>query len=60
MTTDFQKIIKELKDAGYTDIQIARLCDCTRQNIWAIGRGDTKDVGFRIGRRLEKLHEGIQ
>ena len=52
--------IKDLRDVGYTDAHIARLCNCTRQHIWKLGKGEIKEAGFRIGRRLEKLHEGIQ
>lgn len=60
MDQDFQEIIKELRAASYTDAQMARLCNCTRQYIGSIGKGEIKEVGFRIGQRLVKLHEGIQ
>ena len=60
METDFAEIIKDLRNASYTDAQIARLCGCTRQYIGKIGNGETNDIGFRIGQTLTKLHDAIQ
>ena len=62
MTTeiDFQQIVKDLRASSYSDAQIAHLCNCTRQYVHQIHKGDIKEVGFRIGQRLVKLHEAIQ
>ena len=60
MDTDFAKIIKDLRAASYTDAQIARLCKCSRQYIGNIGKGTVQEVGYSIGRKLEKLHEALQ
>ena len=60
MNTTFQKIVIDLRAAEFSDIQIAKVCGCSRQYIWKIGKGDINEPGFRIGRKLEKLHEAIQ
>jgi len=60
MDKSFKEIVSELRAAEYTDAQLARLCNCTRQHIGKIGKGTTIDPGFRIGARLTKLHEAIQ
>ena len=60
MDKSFEEVVKELRDAGYTDAQMAHLCNCTRQHVWKLGNGTTKEPGFRIGQRLAKLHEAIQ
>lgn len=60
MDKSFQEIVIELRDASYSDSQIASLCNCTRQHIWKLGNGKIKEPGFRIGKRLTKLHEALQ
>ncbi len=60
MDITFSECIKDLREAGFKDTHIARLCNCTSQHIGKLGKGDVKEAGFRIGRRLEKLHESIQ
>lgn len=56
----FQKIVVELRKAGYKDVQIANLCHCTKQHIGKIGSGKINEPGYRIGLRLTKLYEAIQ
>ena len=60
MDKTFQQIVVELREAGYADMQIAHLCNCTRQHIWKLGNSQIKEPGFRIGKRLTKLHEALQ
>lgn len=60
MDKSFQEIVVELREASYSDVQIASLCNCTKQHIGKIGSGKIKEPGYRIGRRLTKLHEAIQ
>jgi len=43
-----------------TDAQIARFAKCTRQYIGSIGKGETNNVNYEIGRKLAKLHEAIE
>jgi len=57
--TTFEQIIKDLREAGYTDVQIAKLCGCTNQYIGKIGRGKGKNVRYSIGHKLTKLHEAL-
>jgi predicted transcriptional regulator len=56
----FEQIIKDLREASYTDVQIAKLCDCSNQYIGKIGRGQVKNVRYSIGLKLTKLHEALQ
>ena len=60
MDKSFKEIVVELREAGYTDVQIASLCHCTKQHIGKIGAGKIKEPGYRIGTRLTKLYEAIQ
>lgn len=60
MKISFQQAIKDLRAASYTDTQIAKLCGCTKQHIGGIGRGEVKEVGYSIGRKLTKLHEALE
>ena len=59
-STDFAKIIADLREAGYSDILLAKLSNCSRQYIGMIRRGETKKVGHPIGSKLTKLHEALQ
>ena len=60
MDKSFKEIVVELREADYTDVQISNLCNCTKQHIGKIARGEVKEPGYRIGKRLTKLHEAIQ
>ena len=61
MDKTFEQMVIELREASYTDAQLARLCGCSRQHIGNIGRGKIKkEVGFNIGKKLTALHEALQ
>ena len=52
----FMHIIKDLREAGHTDASIAREIDCSRMHIGQISRGEIKNVGYWLGKKLDELH----
>lgn len=56
---DFQKITQDLREAGYTDALLARLCGCSRQYIGKIRRGKVGSVSHYIGSKLTALHGAL-
>jgi len=56
----FEQIIKDLRERGYKDADIARRAKCTRQYIGKIGNGEVQDVGYRIGDHLMALHKTLK
>ncbi len=57
---DWARITMELRKAGFSDVLLAKLCDCTKQHIGKIRKGLVASPGHSIGTRLEKLHEAMQ
>ena len=47
--------LTRLRDAGFTQMQIAMMCGITQATVSSIWRGDTKDPAYSIGRRLEAM-----
>ena len=58
-TVNFEKIVNDLRDAGYSDVHLAKLCDCSKQYIGKIKRGLVRNVRHSIGSILIKLHEAL-
>ena len=58
-TVNFEKIVNDLRDAGYSDVHMARLCGCSKQYIGKIKRGQVGKVSHHIGLVLTKLHEAL-
>jgi|14_taG_2_1085336.scaffolds.fasta_scaffold04217_3 predicted transcriptional regulator len=54
MKTNFQKIIKNFYRMGYTQTQLAELCDTTQPNIRRIGNG--QEPRYFLGERILKVH----
>lgn len=59
MEKNFEKIVMDLRAAGYNDVQIAEKAGCSKQYIGKIGRGEIGRVGFQIGIKLAELHEAL-
>jgi len=58
--TDFQEIINDLRSADYSDADLAELCGCTRQYIYALRVGEKKTPRYALGQTLVELHEALK
>jgi len=56
MATNFTKIIKDLKKAGWTQADIAKYAGVTDTYISLIARGVRNNPGYDLGRKLVSLH----
>lgn len=57
---DFSAILNDLRQARYTDTQLAYMCNCTRQYIRRLRVGEAKRPNYEIGRKLVQLHEALK
>lgn len=53
---NFQKTIQELLDAGFTQVDIAKKCNCSQSSISDIYSGKTENPNFALGSALMQLH----
>lgn len=54
---DWQSLIKELRAAGYTQVQIGELCGCAQTTISDLARGTTTNPSFTVGTKLLELQQ---
>lgn len=53
---DWTVILKELRDCGVTQMQVAEQCGVGQSAVSSLARGDTKSPGFDFGSKLLSLH----
>lgn len=56
MSTDLQKIIKHLLEAGFTEKDLADRAGCSQPTINRIKKGDTTDPAYSVGSALQAMH----
>lgn len=57
---NFSEIVERLRENGYTDRHLAKLCGCTPQTIFNIRKGTTRAPKWYIVARLRNLDEALQ
>jgi len=55
----FSELVDKLRENGYTDRHLAKLCGCTRQAIWQIRKGRVATPHYDTARRLIALTEAL-
>jgi transcriptional regulator with XRE-family HTH domain len=56
---DWQKLIAELQDHGYTQPQIAAACGCGQSTVSELSLGKTKEPRHSLGEALRALHAQV-
>lgn len=54
---NFQTIIQDMQDAGYTQKQIAKLCGCSQASVSDLLTGAVKDPRYSTGATLLLVHK---
>lgn len=54
---DWKNIIKDLTDSGFTQSQIAALCNTGQSYICSLSKGVRKSPNWKLGESLLKLHK---
>lgn len=54
---DWQLLISDLTNRGWTQVQIADACDCKQSTVSDIATGATKNPSFKLGQALIALHK---
>ncbi|MBL8506024.1 MAG: helix-turn-helix domain-containing protein [Methylobacillus glycogenes] len=54
---NWKKLIQELSEAGVTQVEMAKHCDCGQSTISEISRGLIKNPAYGIGVKLVELHK---
>lgn len=57
---DWKNVISELVSDGYTQPQLAHLCNCSQTTISELATGKTSQPRFSTGDALIKLHKKVQ
>ena len=60
MKTSFAKIIKDLQNAGWQNIEIARKAGCSDVYISQLANGKRKQPSYDLGVKLVLLHIAIK
>jgi len=55
----FTEMIEKLRENGYTDSHLAKLCGCSRQAIWQIRKGRVVTPHYHTARKLIALTEAL-
>ena len=53
---DWKTLLKELKDAGQTQVLIAARCGVSQSSVSELSRGDIKSPSFDFGTKLLQMH----
>ena len=56
---DFPTLLKELRDAGMTQVEIASAAGVTQPTISDLASGKTKKPSFDLGNKLQELHRKV-
>lgn len=53
---DWKALLKDLKDAGHTQVQIAERCGVSQSSVSELSRGEIKSPSFDFGTKLLQMH----
>ena len=53
---NWREIIKELRENGLSQVEIARVCGCDQSTISDLERGVAKDPRHALGERIRAMH----
>lgn len=54
---DWIKLLSEISSAGATQKETADFCGCSQSTISELSRGEIKEPGFSIGKKLIEFYE---
>lgn len=53
---DWKRLIKELNDAGHTQVAIAERCEVSQSTVSDLARGASKSPSYQFGAALAAMH----
>jgi transcriptional regulator with XRE-family HTH domain len=55
--TDWPRLLRELKEAGVTQTQIAELAEVSQGTVSDLATGRREETSYRLGKVIERLHD---